>query len=56
MRKIYATVTVDLIIWADEDASTSETITEAVESMCITTKTARVEDASITNINVTDSK
>lgn len=55
-RKIYADITIRVVIRADEDADVSEVINELEYNFFDTTGKAQVEDTSMKDFEVVDSK
>jgi len=56
MRKIYATVTLNIVVRADEGADVEAAIEQAANKMLVNDDECDVEHVEVTNIEVTDSK
>ena len=55
-RKIYATVTVSMIVRTDDDTKVSDIFDEMDYSFSDTTGKATIEDTNIEDVEITDSK
>jgi hypothetical protein len=56
MKKIYAKVTLDIVMRADEDADINEVINEASAAMIANGDKADIEDVNVSGVEITDSK